>query len=153
MFQSTHSRGVRPMFKLTVPLVLTVSIHALAGSATQFLVFPCINLYVSIHALAGSATRTFKSFTEYVYGFNPRTRGECDPEVHVISTFSDRFQSTHSRGVRPICWRPSRSISSFNPRTRGECDKKYHMIGTQQRRFQSTHSRGVRLEQGGYDPP
>ena len=34
--------------------------------------------------------------------FNPRTREECDMVIEVICMAHDKFQSTHSRGVRHL---------------------------------------------------
>ena len=56
MFQSTHSRGVRPNLEGKGCALSSVSIHALARSATSF-----SSVIVSV-----------------VKCFNPRTRAECD---------------------------------------------------------------------------
>jgi len=79
-FQSTHSRGVRPVF----------------------LVSNSYWAYVSIHALAGSATLTGYHWATSKVCFNPRTRGECDLNKRGIVVCKQGFQSTHSRGVRPL---------------------------------------------------
>jgi len=78
---------------------------------------------VSIHALAGSATQETDRYNFTLTRFNPRTRGECDIAYgHPISKFKT-FQSTHSRGVRPDCRGATGTAGTgFNPRTRGECD-------------------------------
>ena len=56
LFQSTHSRGVRQRPKSRIKYRQTISIHALARSAT------CRN----------------RSYRAWNYYFNPRTREECD---------------------------------------------------------------------------
>ena len=82
------------------------------------------NRSISIHALARSATKTLYPLVRTRYYFNPRTREECDccplRAVSHLTNFNPRtreecdvfdilsrdgvpiFQSTHSRGVRPI---------------------------------------------------
>ena len=76
--------------------------------------------------------------------FNPRTHEECDPETVCIVAHSIPFQSTHSRGVRPIICEVTRVGYNFNPRTHEECDVRL-VIGLRVSLiFQSTHSRGVR---------
>ena len=121
MFQSTHSRGVRPTVQ-AINHHIRVSIHALTRSAT-----PC-------HAHYRTSQRCF----------NPRTHEECDDDCSATSSQSESFQSTHSRGVRPqllhviapelgvsihaltrsatpACY-PMWPNESFNPRTHEECD-------------------------------
>jgi len=61
MFQSTHSRGVRP--------------HLRRADLPE--------LWVSIHALAGSATLIIFDIITDNRSFNPRTRGECDVKFRV----------------------------------------------------------------------
>ena len=101
MFQSTHSRGVR----------LSVA----KGFRSSF--------SVSIHALTRSATYTRGNVRVITNSFNPRTHEECDVYLLNCTIFTQKFQSTHSRGVR-------HKMS----------DKQ--LLGLV---FQSTHSRGVRL--------
>ena len=102
MFQSTHSRGVRPAGgwiqssqrsfnprtheecdtgKFLQPTIQIVSIHALTRSATLIDQIYHLPFHVSIHALTRSATT-----------LTPSTKGYL------------RFQSTHSRGVRPLMY-------------------------------------------------
>ena len=57
----------------------------------------------------------------------------------------NRFQSTHSRGVRLPGIIPPLANLGFNPRTHEECDISYRATLDEESRFQSTHSRGVRL--------
>ena len=59
-----------------------------------------------------------------VPGFNPRTHEECDRQDETSRSGYTKFQSTHSRGVRPRA--RVQAIEFF--------------------KFQSTHSRGVRLK-------
>ena len=57
----------------------------------------------------------------------------------------EKFQSTHSRGVRhENVRRRNKQRLHFNPRTHGECDLRGHSLTLQVCLFQSTHSRGVR---------
>ena len=80
-----------------------------------------------------------------IYGcFNPRTHEECDIAQSTMETISFQFQSTHSRGVRPLVKNQDpRAKVSIHALTRsatfGEID------WTVPCGFQSTHSRGVRL--------
>ena len=123
MFQSTHSRGVRPTVAFPVdhtPLGFQ-STHS-RGVRLSKILFR-VGIRVSIHALTRSAT-------------NPK---ETQPLYYV------GFQSTHSRGVRPITvhqfhlgvfvsihaltrsatasmHHDSCTYSCFNPRTHEECD-------------------------------
>ena len=79
LFQSTHSRGVRRRFGRVAYNSMEVSIHALTRSAT---VYSCL----SSLALPSFNPRTheecdyfFVSRFEVETGFNPRTHEECDP--------------------------------------------------------------------------
>ena len=144
-FQSTHSRGVRLIRSFDISQVRVISIHALTRSATTVNKGSTILRYISIHALTRSATwRRFSWYARIAY-FNPRTHEECDEQrdgllllrigisIHALTrsatSFDYRnavasipFQSTHSRGVRPVVFLNEKGISQF----------------------QSTHSRGVR---------
>ena len=121
LFQSTHSRGVRP----------------------HFCDWFCRHIAVSIHALTRSATYSL-SLIETVKGcFNPRTHEECDDNILVESYFS-LFQSTHSRGVRPIhimrIWDHNMFQSTHSRGVRLPLFSRLYLSI----QFQSTHSRGVR---------
>ena len=144
MFQSTHSRGVRRFRAVLYCPLFPVSIHALTRSATSPVIgvpSACLcfnprtheecdyaleymeaNAIVSIHALTRSATavRPYQDKLIMCVSIHALTRSAtvCD----VIYSLRILFQSTHSRGVRPI-------IKS---------------VGKAPRMFQSTHSRGVR---------
>ena len=101
-FQSTHSRGVRPLLSCLNINLYCISIHALARSATSRCETVELFPYISIHALARSATK-----------FNP---SRCPPDsisIHALArsaTYGNTlcwnlyalFQSTHSRGVRHV---------------------------------------------------
>ena len=125
--------------------LFVVSIHALTRSATRItfvLCFGCrcfnprtheecdayfeaysVTGDVSIHALTRSATcQHFPRWTAKHTGFNPRTHEECDLASSIAKIHDKKFQSTHSRGVRP---------------KRDAWVREYP-------EFQSTHSRGVR---------
>ena len=78
IFQSTHSRGVRRQYRNCYADGPQISIHALTRSATELDWEEVQQLLISIHALTRSATATSK---------------RC--------ALHERFQSTHSRGVRP----------------------------------------------------
>ena len=122
LFQSTHSRGVRRFFSFKDNASLTISIHALARSATLLQEMDHRSLEISIHALARSATfLDLQYFTAFIFQ-STHSRGVrllCT----IISSLWHLFQSTHSRGVRlptAIKWFEERE--DFNPRTREECD-------------------------------
>ena len=124
-----------------------ISIHAPARGAT-FTISYDENEYnaISIHAPArGATTSSLYSSSSSIY-FNPRTREGCDSLGHKLTeraieisihapargataTYNEtmipteRFQSTHPRGVRRAFSCASQSPSSdFNPRTREGCD-------------------------------
>ncbi len=104
-FQSTHSRGVRPVVIFADGSFLLISIHALTWSATDFDYYRYLYLGISIHALTWSATKraiikvqgvtisihaltwsatsNLLSFNEPINYFNPRTHVECDKEGFV----------------------------------------------------------------------
>ena len=82
MFQSTHPRGVRPVRCSHADDCGTVSIHAPAWGATRHPVKDPVGIRVSIHAPAWGATA-----------------GRHIGGVHEV-----KFQSTHPRGVRPLCF-------------------------------------------------
>ena len=144
MFQSTHSRGVRHAWILSIPqytagfnprtheecdspeLAITgtlspVSIHALTRSATISQVGRHRIEKVSIHALTRSATIKIDIIiTTCVVSIHALTRSATD--TFCCYTTITKFQSTHSRGVRQ--------------------ERQNNLILN--RLFQSTHSRGVR---------
>ncbi len=104
-----------------------------------------LHLLISIHALTRSATCGGLALSFTALNFNPRTHKECDlPQLHSL-LFPEKFQSTHSQGVRrnSIYTNIIASIISihaltrsatldligqdykayhFNPRTHKECD-------------------------------
>ena len=90
VFQSTHSRGVRP--KLPLPAAIPDG-------------------FQSTHSRGVRHSYQFYSLKDT--GFNPRTHEECDCSWVVSSRVFPRFQSTHSRGVRPRCWPCSMIRSRF----------------------------------------
>ena len=141
-FQSTHSRGVRLSTSFSMPPSRCfnprtheecdgtsqiphpynrVSIHALTRSATPVLASRWLSWRVSIHALTRSATHSAKR-----------------------AGSMNRFQSTHSRGVRQLLARWLLADRCFNPRTHEECDIVDDIDDAEICKFQSTHSRGVR---------
>ena len=99
MFQSTHSHGVRHIEGSIYRNTSRVSIHALTWSATLIQRYIKNYLVVSIHALTWSATL-------------PCYVRECIPGVSIhaltwsatdnvhLTIYSQKFQSTHSHGVR-----------------------------------------------------
>ena len=76
---------------------------------------------VSIHALAKRATRTQIPATPSC-GFNPRPREEGDPLTLEPASPYSMFQSTPSRGGRPVDYYPHVWPEGFNPRPREEGD-------------------------------
>ncbi|EHO85548.1 hypothetical protein HMPREF0380_00880 [Eubacterium infirmum F0142] len=126
-------------------LSFSISIHALARSATSSGAAKSAQTFISIHALARSATsvclclsitrnnfnprtreecdKTLMQVLKSRRNFNPRTREECDNTVTLKSCVIAKFQSTHSRGVRHCTNLARNGIDiNFNPRTREECD-------------------------------
>ena len=100
-FQSTHSRGVRRAVSVVIVGTTKISIHALTRSATWNGNCYIFTSNISIHALTRSATLrdlTLQLLSSY---FNPRTHEECDDTVPDVGYVLTKFQSTHSRGVRP----------------------------------------------------
>ncbi len=79
-FQSTLSRGERLPEPYPLPPYALVSIHALAGRATQ------IGFFALVEAIR----------------FNPRSRGESDVTIVTPVTGFCMFQSTLSRGERRV---------------------------------------------------
>ena len=100
-----------------------ISIHALTGSATTIAVDARGGGNISIHALTGSATTTHTQTMTMMQRFqSTHSRGVRLTSSSTLFAISDVFQSTHSRGVRHL-----------------QLLKTFH-FGL----FQSTHSRGVR---------
>ena len=144
LFQSTHSRGVRLSNQKRNVNTETVSIHALTRSAT-------VEMAQKELELASFNPRTHEEcdWTDLCERhtepcFNPRTHEECDI-IRVLRINHIRlFQSTHSRGVRPILLRRhSRHYPvSIHALTRSATNKEF--MSSLTAKFQSTHSRGVR---------
>ena len=144
VFQSTHSRRVR-LIGVIIRTSISVSIHALTKSATVFSMLINDHMDVSIHALTKSATLPNTLIMPPSFCFNPRTHEECDLPLPITSVTDDKFQSTHSRRVRPgIFW-----ILSFRLRVSIHALTKSAttLAGASAITvlFQSTHSRRVRL--------
>ena len=83
-------------------IVGVISIHALTRSATEIKKAALAEERISIHALTRSATFWFREAHSHLLHFNPRTHEECDLTWHRDVSVFCRFQSTHSRGVRPM---------------------------------------------------
>ena len=121
-FQSTHSRGVRPGFQTNICNATCISIHALTRSATGNRSGVYYNNGISIHALTRSATIV-------------------DTSLYYAS---NKFQSTHSRGVRhlPTSHQLNCQQISIHALTRSATVADSETFADAV--FQSTHSRGVR---------
>ena len=124
IFQLTHSRGVRPLITHSRRPDAEISTHALTWSATFLL--PILHSWtpISTHALTWSATI-----------LRP-----------LISCRKNRFQLTHSRGVRrhwclPTFRTPGISTHAL---TWSATDSVQNLPFLMEK-FQLTHSRGVRL--------
>ncbi len=79
-----------------------ISTHALTWSATSINHLLPRPKRISTHALTWSATPD--QFAEsYKWNFNSRTHVECDRIICDTMEKQDRFQLTHSRGVRQRC--------------------------------------------------
>ena len=120
-FQSTHPRGVRLRESADSAICYRVSIHAPARGATLGSVRWARRGVVSIHAPARGATPlTFcSSSTEKFQSTHPRG---VRPTAGGGSLDALKFQSTHPRGVRLQTAIVMLKLSSFNPRTREGCD-------------------------------
>ena len=103
----------------------SVSIHAPAWGATDFVSRPELADNVSIHAPAWGATNVWDNMV-----------------------VTDGFQSTHPHGVRPLWTCGNGLIICFNPRTRMGCDRNSRFDAYSYRGFQSTHPHGVRRIDG-----
>ena len=84
------------------PIRKRISTHALTWSATSINHLLPRPKRISTHALTWSATPD--QFAEsYKWNFNSRTHVECDRIICDTMEKQDRFQLTHSRGVRQRC--------------------------------------------------
>ncbi len=100
MFQSTHSRGVRPRNARIIKIVKSFQSTHSRGVRRNITLTHYNALCVSIHALAWSATKDGRVDSKIDACFNPRTRVECDLRLIMLRLLMLMFQSTHSRGVR-----------------------------------------------------
>ena len=101
-FQSTHSRGVRHAHGTGYNRPEDISIHALTRSATYVCVVSVApDAIISIHALTRSATlmRELTSLGDTRISIHALTRSATHSCVHG-PRMARLFQSTHSRGVR-----------------------------------------------------
>ncbi len=122
-FQSTRSRRARLPWCRAFVVVIVVSIHALAKSATR-----------------DSMVETWTNI-----GFNPRAREERDPSKSPDYRHAKGFQSTRSRRARPAESRCNASPPQrFNPRAREERDAAILEHQGAHVWFQSTRSRRAR---------
>ena len=100
IFQSTHSRGVRRQYRNCYADGPQISIHALTRSATELDWEEVQQLLISIHALTRSATATSKRCALHERFQSTHSRGVRQDFIREDGTVC-QFQSTHSRGVRP----------------------------------------------------
>ena len=144
-----------------------ISIHAPARGATRLNIEAHYHDFISIHAPARGATTYYATCRIAAVNFNPRTREGCDGLFTYLVVASEKFQSTHPRGVRRSTaffailspqisiHAPARGatvrptifigrLTDFNPRTREGCDAERAALPLAAYRFQSTHPRGVR---------
>ena len=121
-FQLTHSRGVRLDLLSYIPAA-GKNFNSRTHVECDFLPyrFVCVSLWISTHALTWSAT----DFARFA----------AQPE---------KFQLTHSRGVRPLAAGFAYLYQNFNSRTHVECDGAPYSAPMRIYQFQLTHSRGVR---------
>ena len=167
MFQSTHSRGVRPAFTAT-PIVVakfqsTHSRGVRPGADSDRRVFL---EFQSTHSRGvrricpqrkahdphgfnprtrAECDQTRATIAPIFPCFNPRTRAECDVGRDVLAGIDAAFQSTHSRGVRhPEIFLPTSALVFQSTHSRGVRHGYRSNYGLSCA-FQSTHSRGVRL--------
>ena len=98
LFQSTHSRGVRP-FEIFAVSWWFVSIHALTRSATISINCTCSDILCFNPRTHEECDFCFITLKLPMSCFNPRTHEECD-RTQSPKACDFLFQSTHSRGVR-----------------------------------------------------
>ena len=167
-FQLTHSRGVRLDLLSYIPAA-GKNFNSRTHVECDFLPyrFVCVSLWISTHALTWSATGLAgcggadNSISTHALTWSATdfARFAAQPE---------KFQLTHSRGVRPLAAGFAYLYQNFNSRTHVECDRdgatpaadctkiSTHALtwsATKTKRdilkfvsFQLTHSRGVRHE-------
>ena len=165
VFQSTHPRGVRPLF-----CYLYIAFHVFQSThprgVRQIPGLDCkLTEFVSIHAPTRGATgKGTRAYSRLTVSIHAPTRGAT---LMLRKMFTDlQFQSTHPRGVRHKsltrytnygCFNPrthegcdrnnlgfTSYLNSFNPRTHEGCDCYLRNKRVISRMFQSTHPRGVR---------
>ena len=165
-FQSTHPRGVRRISNTPSDAVLRVSIHAPAWGATMLRAPQILNFSfqsthprgvrhldmddrvtwvdVSIHAPAWGATVEVVAMgTVADVSIHAPAWGATHDGSHKGRT-TQKFQSTHPRGVRPVENRQlprQKWFQSTHPRGVRRVADQDKVFGYQ---FQSTHPRGVR---------
>ena len=107
---------------IDIPAVLPISIHALTWSATVLFRDFTAKSAISIHALTWSATkiptpcRCWSSISIHALTWS------ATYVTDVTKATQERFQSTHSHGVRRRYKPAASSLLYFNPRTHMECD-------------------------------
>ena len=111
----------------TSSAVNAISTHALTWSATMINFLLVLAISISTHALTWSATT----------GSTRKNRR------------TEKFQLTHSRGVRLSIPNFDKAIFNFNSRTHVECDNYRNGEKPENKKFQLTHSRGVRRRNTG----
>ena len=124
MFQSTHPRRVRRIYRKGRVYPQHVSIHAPTQGATAYFWNLGVAYIVSIHAPTQGATTIVDGLTQ-LPGFNPRTHAGCDLKNELTKTLHPRFQSTHPRRVRHKFASTIKLANSFNPRTHAGCDLRF----------------------------
>ena len=145
MFQSTHPRGVRPMYFCDYSDAHSVSIHAPTWGATPADSATIRALVVSIHAPTWGATCEKQGSNALAMFQSTHPRG-VRPIYYGLRRYKIMFQSTHPRGVRHHGFVIPTVTGSFNPRTHVGCDARQRSICARWTMFQSTHPRGVRLD-------
>ena len=122
-FQSTHPRGVRRYGYVPVRPRMPVSIHAPAWGATSARKDSRLPPSVSIHAPAWGATFELPFDVGIIGKFQSTHPRGVRPVCGIVVSKRTTFQSTHPRGVRhATTLRPPARGRSFNPRTRVGCD-------------------------------
>ena len=119
--------------------VITVSIHAPVKDATFLDPIDAKLIAVSIHAPVKDATCNIFTQSDYIFGFNPRTRKGCDifnlycTGIFIVSIHAPVKDATIV-GCKSILF-----LFSFNPRTRKGCDRPSNEYPSNSTMFQSTH--------------
>ena len=147
LFQSTHPRGVRPIWDGRLPSATSFNPRTHVGCDKSFL-FKAMSMFMFQSTHPRGVRRNQFHYTLFYDGvsIHAPTWGATDMPDFVCQL--NEFQSTHPRGVRPMVRRIPIGYCGFNPRTHVGCDSSCIRMYMSVSGFQSTHPRGVRPGDG-----